>query len=304
MTRNFRKPRVVSYKRNTFPPERCIFLCRSAHIFIVKFVVVWCCVSACYGFPVWALDPNGTLTAAGTETKVTEPGHASEPAGISPWFFLISMVNVYPKLESENLIKQYYDPAMRLFAPGFEDVRTVASLRDEHLLWTPSFSIGRVLSHHLALYFQFGYSAGKVRTKANDTSIFLLPFHTDFEIFRSAAYFGLCADVFPWGMTETKTYTNLRQRFKDSKPYLGFRLTETHAGFKVKAKAGFGSIYNFLDFKLKDDWWVTSVNANLGLDIPWNNRNVMSLNAGYNFACTRGFDFSGPAITIGWKRFF
>jgi len=274
------------------------FLRASLLLLLGSACVVLCCS------PVWAQDSASKLEVKGIDAAVALIEDPSEPERASRWFILPSMINVYPKLESEALVRKYYNPAMRLIAPSFRDVRTVGSLRDEHILWTPDIGIGCVVSRRWALYLHFGYSAGKVRTKAHDTSIFLVPLRTDFEIYRSAAYIGLCADVFPWGMPERVEYHGLWERLRNTKPSLGFRLTETYSGYKAKAKGGFTKFSHFLNLDLKDNWWVTSFNANLGADIPMNKYNALTLNAGYNFAFSRDFDFDGAAFTVGWKHYF
>ena len=55
------------------------------------------------------------------------------PAWTNPWFFLFTVENVYPRLESEKMVS-YYDHSMRFMAPGFKDVRTVSGLRNAHIL--------------------------------------------------------------------------------------------------------------------------------------------------------------------------
>lgn len=267
----------------------------------VAWLLVSCACGALCPRPIAAQDTTQQLTVTGVDAADLSAPRPQQSA--SPWFILPSIINVYPRLESEELIEQYFNPAMRLLAPGFSDVRTVRTLRDDHVLWTPDFGIGRVLSAHWALYAHFGYSGGKVRTKADDPSIFLAPLHTDFEIYRSAGYFGLCADWFPCGMPERREYNGLWERLRHTKPSLGLRLTENYAGFKAKAKAGFIDGTHFLDLKLDDTWWVTSFNANIGADIPMNERNALVVNAGYNFAFSRGFDFDAAAFTVGWKHY-
>ncbi|MFA7693106.1 MAG: hypothetical protein WCX86_09435 [Candidatus Hydrogenedentales bacterium] len=220
------------------------------------------------------------------------------------WFILPAVINVYPKLESERLIRKYFNPGMRLLAPGFDNVRTVSSLRDDHLLWVPDFAVGRVLSPNWALYLHFGYSGGTVRTKANDRSLLLLPLRTDFEIFRSSAYLGLCIDGFPWGIPEPRRYKGIRDHLRHTKPFFGFRLTQNYAGYKVKAKAQLSPLPKFLNFQQRENWWVTTLNLNIGADIPINERNVFVLNGGYNFSFHRAYDFNGVAITAGWKHYF
>jgi hypothetical protein len=134
--------------------------------------------------------------------------------------------------------------------------------------------------------------------------VFLVPLRTDFEIFRSAAYIGICGDYFPWGMPERREYHGIWERLQNTKPSLGLRLTETSAGYRAKAKSGFTEYTHLLDVNLTDHWWVATFNANLGADVPVDDDNAISLNAGYNFAFKRGFDFDGPAFTVGWKHYF
>ena len=104
----------------------------------------------------------------------------------SKWFVKFAAVNAYPKMESEKPIETLFNPAMRLLAPRFDDVRTVSKFRDKGRLWPPHAGFGRVLSERWVLSFQGGYVIGKVRTKANDASRFRLPLHTDLEIKRGA----------------------------------------------------------------------------------------------------------------------
>ena len=262
--------------------------------------LVCSCVVLC-SLPVRAQAP---LTITEMDTVAIDSLYEATSEEESPWFLVFSMLNVYPKLESEELIRQYLNPGMRLIAPEFQNVRTPGDLRDEHLLWTPEIGIGRTLSPRWAANIYLGYSEGTIRTKATNPSIFGAPLKTDFEIYRSAAYFGLSANFFPWGMPERRDYSGLSDRLQNSKVNLGFRLTHSYAGYKVKVKAAFGEHPDFLDLKLKDNWWVTSFNPNIGADIPINKHNDLILNAGYSFAFTKGYDFDGAGFTIGWKHYF
>lgn len=240
------------------------------------------------------------LVAADTEVA---PAPAPEKAPPNRWFLLLAWVNVYPKLESEKLVDKYFDPAMRFFAPGYDDVFTISDLRDKGLLWPPHFGIGYVLSPKWSVFFQSGYTVGKVRTEADDRSILLLPLHTDFEIQRGAAFFGVGVDFFPLGGVEMKRRKGLRQRLQDAKPSLGARYTYTYATYDAKVKAGFKPLPN-IGVRLSDSWFLPSVNLNLGFDIPLDERNLLFCNAGYAFFWEQEHDFSGPAFTIGWKHFF
>jgi len=239
-----------------------------------------------------------------TDHSANMENRASEEAEQAKWFFLIAGVNTYPRLESEELIDRFFNPAMRFFAPSFEDVYTVGDLRDDYLIWPLHVGIGRVVSPRWTVFFQCGYSSGKVRTKATDPSILLFPLHTDFEIKRGAAYAGLGLDYLPLGQVEQKKYETWTDRFRGVKPVVGLRYTCTYATYEVKAKVGFKPFDNIVSLKLDDGWLVSSVGANVGLDAPITGRTHVTFNAGYNFFLDRAWDFEGPAYTLGVKRYF
>lgn len=219
------------------------------------------------------------------------------------WFLILAWVNVHPKLETERLIDRYFDPAMKFLAPGYDDVLKISDLRDMCLLWPPHFGIGYVLSPKWVIFLQGGYSVGKVRTKADDRSVLLLPLHTDLEIQRGAAYFGLGLDFYPFGQPETKKREGWRERLRAARPSLGARYTYTYATYDAKVKVGFKPLPN-IGIKLSDSWFIPSVNLNLGVDIPIDDKNQLFCNAGYAFFSDQDQDFNGAAFTIGWKHFF
>jgi hypothetical protein len=105
-------------------------------------------------------------------------------------------------------------------------------------------------------------------------------------------------------MPERREYHGLWERLRNVRPSIGLRVTETYASYTAKIKGGFTDSTRFLNLELDDRWWVTTFNANVGADIPLNTRNALVLNAGYNIACTQGFDFDGAAFTVGWKHYF
>ena len=229
---------------------------------------------------------------------------AAEQYDPAKWFWLFALVNTHPKLESEEPIRRYFNPAMRTLAPTFDDVYTIGDLRDDYLIWPPHFGVGRVLSPHWTLFFQCGYSAGKVRTKATDPSILLFPLHTDFEIKRGAAYAGLGLDFLPLGQVEQKERTRWRERFLGARPVVGFRYTYVYALYEAKVKVGFKPFGNIISYKQDDAWLVSSFGLNLGVDVPLTRRTHLTCNAGYNFFLDRAYDFDGPAYTVGVKRYF
>lgn len=218
------------------------------------------------------------------------------------WYLHVGAINVYPKLESEELLVLLND-GLRLIAPGFDDVNTVGDLRDARLLWPPQVGLGYVINEHWSFAGQIGWSAGKVRTESTDPTIFLgIPLRTDFVIRRGAAYVGLGFDYFPLGMMEQRRYSGLGDRLRGMRPFVGSSVTWTRASYDVKVQLGLGPLPN-LRVKLSDHWLVTNVNAHVGVDIPLNRNGGLAINYGYNFFLEQAFDFDAWALSVEWKRF-
>lgn len=219
------------------------------------------------------------------------------------WFFMYSVVNVHPKLESERMLDQFLNRPLRAMAPGFKDVKTFGDLRDDFLMWPPHIAFGRVLSDHWAWFIQGGYSAGPRRTLSRDRTWIGLPLQTDLEIRRGAAYVGGGLDFYPFGMPEQRDYDGFADRLRNTRPILGGRLTWTRATYDAKVKIAMLPFPNFVNLKLGDEWSVLSVNLNAGFDMPLNERHVFNFNAGYTKFWEQDHDFSGPVFTVGWKYF-
>jgi len=235
---------------------------------------------------------------------VSAPAESDAHAAPLRWHFLAAAVNTYPKLESEQLVDRFYNRPLRLLAPGFDDVRTFNDVSDDGLMWPPHIGVGRVLGDRWDVFFEAGYSAGKVRTKATDPSLLILPMHTDFEILRQAFYAGVGVDYYPWRTVALGEYHGFAERFRAARPFLGSRLTWTWASYDAKAKVGFEPFGTLVQVQLADEWLLPSLNLCVGADVPLTPRSLVTVNAGYNFFKDRAYDFEGPAFTIGWKYFF
>lgn len=221
------------------------------------------------------------------------------------WFVLAGIVNVYPRLERERLIRNVLDPAIRTLAPGYRGTRTVSDMRDEHLLWPPQIAVGRVLSDRFALSMHVGYGAGTVRTRKRNPSILLgIPLHSDVRIYRYAVYVGLDLDYYPWGMVEFKKYPNWGARLQAAKPTLGVRHTWTWAGFTTRIRLGLGPFKSPVRITITDSWALPNITFVAGVDIPINRRSALIVNAGYSFFRRERQDFEGAAFTLGWRYMF
>jgi hypothetical protein len=221
------------------------------------------------------------------------------------WFVLVGLVNVYPRLEREQLIEDLLDPAIRTLAPGYRGSKTFTDMRDDHLLWPPQIAVGRILSDHFALSIHGGYSAGAVRTKKDNPSILLgVPLYSNVSIRRYATYVGIDLDYYPWGMVATKDYANWGERLRGIRPTLGARHTWTWAGFDADIRLGLWPFKEAVKVKLSDKWALPNITLVAGLDVPLNKRSTIILNAGYSFFWKEKQDFAGPAFTLGWRYMF
>lgn len=241
---------------------------------------------------------TGTLSTENPDSAIEAP----PPPG--DWYFFVAAVNVYPRLESERIIKKWFEPVLKGLAPGHDGVYTLSDLRDDHGMWPPHVGLGYTLNDHLAVFLEGGYTAGKVRTKRNDRSRLLLPLHTDFEIKRSALFAGVGLDYFPWGMAPQADYHGLRERLAAIRPFCGTRLTWTRTTFRAKVKLGLLPLPNFLNLELSDAWTLPSLTTVVGFDVPLSKNTALTVNGAYNHFWDREFDFEGWALTVQWKRFF
>ncbi len=246
-------------------------------------------------------DADSTLCLRGIEAVVEEQEEAEQRR----WFVLVGLVNVYPRLQREQLIKDILDPAIRFLAPGYRGTKTFTDMRDDGLLLPPQISVGRVLSRHFALSVHVGYSEGAVRTKKKNPSLLLgIPLHSDVRIRRYAAYIGLDLDYYPWGMAALREYPNWGARLRAARPTLGARYTRTWAGFDAQVRLGLGPFRELIKVKLSDDWALANITLVAGVDVPLNSRSALIFNAGYNFFWEEKQDFAGTAYTVGWRYMF
>jgi hypothetical protein len=244
--------------------------------------------------------------AAPEEIAPPSAMETDEPTQLAPqkWYFFVAAVNVYPKLQSEEIIGDLVEPLLGVIAPGHEGIDTISELRDDHLLWPPHLGLGYNLNDKWSLFLEAGYTAGKVRTRSDDPSVLGLPLHTDFEIFRSALFGGVGVDYFPLGMPEQREYDGLADRLTSIRPFLGTRVTWTYATYRVKAKFGVHPLPNLVNLELSDAWVLPSATFVGGFDLPLSKDTTLTVNAGYNYFQDQEFDFEGGLLTVQWRRYF
>ncbi len=221
----------------------------------------------------------------------------------SPWFWFVSLVNPYPKMESEKPIKEYFDPIMRSLAPEQKPVKTVSDFRDKHLIWAPHIGIGYKINSKWTVTAQGGGEGGKIRTKQTHPSILLMPLHTDFEIKRTAFYAGCGVHFSPWGSPPHKDFENWKERLKSTRPYLSTSITYTYATYDAKVKAKFLPVLSLVDLNLSDEWHTVSLDTNIGFEIPLNRRDELVFSFGYSKFARLQEDFDSFTFTVEFKRF-
>lgn len=237
---------------------------------------------------------------AGEETSTDIVPNDAEPP---TWYFFLGGVNAYPKMESEEPIDNIFNPLMKLIAPGFDDVKTVGDLRDDHLIWNPLIGMGRDIGKKWTLFTQLGYNGGTVRTKGDDRSIFLLVLHTDFEIKRTALYGGIGFDYYPFGRVEMRKYAGWRERLRATRPSMGLRGMVTYATYDAKVKVGLGPFPN-LAYEPSDSWIIPSLHPALTVDVPINRDDAFSVKVDYSFFADQKDDFTAWTFTFSWKHYF
>ena len=250
--------------------------------------------------------PRATLPVHSSATKVNHAssGSIDRKQHSRKWFWVLGLTNTYPHLESEKLVRRYWDPIVNALGPGYGHARTVGDLRDRHMIWTPNIGIGRVLSDYWVLYVQAGYTAGVIRTRRNPAGLLLFPVHSDFEIQRGALYSVACLNYYPWKIPRMMAYNSWKKRLKASRPSVGLHMALTRATYHAKAKLGMEPLGALLRIKVHDSWILPSANLNLSWDIPLDERNILYLNGGYTFFTDVKEDFEGGAVTINWKHYF
>lgn len=247
-----------------------------------------------------APEPDAVGAAVPTAWRARRP---PPEARARRWYLFLGAINAYPRLESEGLIRRYFDPAMRLIAPGHENVTTVSTMRDLALIWQPQVGVGYVVNDHLSVAVQAGYMEGKVRTKQTRRSILLLPLHTDFEIRRGAAFIGIGADVHPLGMAPLTSHDTWAERFRGIRPTLGGRMTWTYALFKARVRVGLEPFDN-VGISLSDYWFIPSFGANAGFTMPLRENRQIAANFGYNWFLRERRDFNAWSLSMEWRHYF
>ncbi|MCX5772703.1 MAG: hypothetical protein NTZ09_20865 [Candidatus Hydrogenedentes bacterium] len=250
-------------------------------------------------FSAWAAPADD---AAPTDQTGSDSAAADE---MGPWYFFNGSTNSHPRLhKADKLIDRQLNTPFRLIAPGFDDVKTFTDQANDFMIWSPFIGVGRKIGDHWDVFFQVGGSAGVVRTKSDDTSVLLLPFHADVTIKRSNLFIGPGVAWFPFGFPKNAPKMTWGERFHGTRPYLTATFSWNRMTYEGDVKAGLRPFGNFIQNKQEDTWHPFSSNLGAGVDVPLTKRTTLSLNGQWSFMYDYGEDFAGPNIGIFVKRAF
>jgi hypothetical protein len=227
-------------------------------------------------------------------------------AGTAPyagkWFLLFGGVNSHPRLEkASRLVDNQINHTFRLIAPGFDDVTTFADQRDDFMLWSPWFSVGRKLTTHLDVFLQAGYVEGEVESRASDTSIFLVPLHTDVRFHRSSLFLGTGFDWYPWGMAQKPLSGGLRECLKNTRPFMGLTQNWNYLTAGARVSAGFAPWPDMLRVRQDERWSTWNTGFFVGTETPVTSRLLVCTDFSYNLFYKYSDDFSGPSVSFYCK---
>lgn len=248
--------------------------------------------------PIESLEADGAL-----ELRVAE---AEEEANQARWFWYVGLNQTYPKIESEALINDLFEPLTQAIAPGYDEINTIGDLRDIGLLITPLVGVGRRLGDHWTLSMHGGWAGGSVRTIQDERSYILgLKLYNDFYMYRSAYYLDFIVDFHPWGHTKLKNYETWKERFRAARPKISLDTVITHANYNaVVSLALANKILPNLRIELSDNWTLIGWRPHVALEIPYDRNNQIVVTAGYNFFQSQQQDFEGPTFSIVWQHFW
>ena len=111
--------------------------------------------------------------------QLSHPPHqTTHPIQTRNWYYFVAMVNVYPRLESEDLVDNLLEPVLRGLSPA-AGVRTISDLRDDHLLWPPHVGLGVNLTTTGPSFSKRAIPPESAHPQ-RPPSLILLPLRTDF----------------------------------------------------------------------------------------------------------------------------
>ncbi len=221
------------------------------------------------------------------------------------WYLFAGDMFSFPRLDNASKqIDRQINRTFRMIAPHFKDVKTFADQRDTLMIQTPFLGLVRVLNDNLDVFVQAGYTAGSVRTRAENWSLLILPLHTDVKFERSNFFIGLGSHWHPWGSAELKAYDSWGERFRGSKIFFAGSVNYNYLTFDADVRAGLGPFGKPLRIQQSDIWRLWNVSTLVGVDVPYNERTMFCFNVNYNTFLDHGADFSGFASSIYLKWFF
>ena len=251
--------------------------------------------------------PEAQNQDAKTEGKLALSGPEAQVFGQEDygWYIFYGNMTTYPRFDNASkTIDRQINKTFRLLAPGFDDVKTFSDQRDELMLHSPFFGVVKVLDDKWDVFWQIGYTAGKVRTKSSDMSLALIPLLTDVELKRASLFTGFGSHWHPWGAAEMRKYDSMLERIKATKWFFASSVNFNYLFFEADIKAGPWPFGSLLNLKQTQHWRVWNISTLVGFDVPLSKRTLFSFNVNYNHFIDYGGDFSGPSVSSYFKTFF
>jgi len=152
--------------------------------------------------------------------------------------------------------------------------------------------IGRRQNEWLTWNFYVGGGTGDDR---NHQRIANLNVNVDFEYVHY--YFGLSADIYPWGIPAYRPFTNWLERLKASRPYVIAGFENGYLGATGEGNFKFAPLVLYADQgKVRD--WLMSFQFGIGWELPINER------WSFNVAAYHAFHIYRPDEYNSWDAVF
>ncbi len=223
------------------------------------------------------------------------------------WYLLVGVANDWPRLhESEHEINRDVNRFFGSFVPRWHRPTTFKDWRDDLRLWDLHGGLARSLSNRWSVFLVTGGITGAVRTK---NGYFLgVPFEVHSKFERRVLFLSTGADYYPWGkasLPETaERNQGLKQRLFAAKPYLQMALGYSNVYAVGQVKVSLPWVGSVAKGKHAEYYDLFFLSPRLGVDIPLNEKDTLSLMAGYLFYTRHPDEFNGPSFFITYKRKF
>ena len=266
-------------------------------------------LSLCIGFcPVKTFAES---TASEEPSALSQEQAAPDEPDEKPaksWFLTMGAANVQARLkESETRIEKLIKQPLGALLPRWKDPVTFKDWGNDGKLWDLHLGIGRDLSPKWAWYIATGGISGTIKNKE---TYYPLVIPTDLHITfkRRVMFLYTGVDYYPWGKPDLgprKEGENaFARRLKAARPYIegatGYVNIRTEADVEAKIPV-LGRLLCYPEVYHYDVFYLS---PRLGVDIPMDEANTVSLVGGYLFFNDHGREFDNASFYMLYKHKF